>query len=348
MAQINFGGVEEKVVTREEFPLEKAREVLRDETIAVIGYGVQGPGQSLNLKDNGFNVIVGQREGSKSWDKAVADGWVPGETLFEIEEAAERATIIQYLLSDAGQIAVWPSIKKHLAPGKALYFSHGFGITYKERTGIVPPADVDVILVAPKGSGTSLRRMFLQGRGLNSSYAVFQDATGRAFERVVALGIGVGSGYLFETDFKREVYSDLTGERGTLMGAIQGIFAAQYDTLRANGHTPSEAFNETVEELTQSLMPLVAENGMDWMYANCSTTAQRGALDWWKKFRDATKPVFEELYKEVAAGNEAQRSIDLNSKPDYREKLNEELREMRESEMWQTGAVVRKLRPENN
>ena len=348
MAKINFGGVEENVVTREEFPLEKAREVLKNETIAVIGYGVQGPGQSLNLRDNGLNVIVGQREGSKSWEKAVADGWVPGETLFEIEEAAERATIIQYLLSDAGQIAVWPTIEKHLTPGKALYFSHGFGITYKERTGIVPPADVDVILIAPKGSGTSLRRMFLQGRGLNSSYAVFQDATGRAFERVVALGIGVGSGYLFETDFKREVYSDLTGERGTLMGAIQGIFAAQYETLRANGHTPSEAFNETVEELTQSLMPLVAENGMDWMYANCSTTAQRGALDWWKRFRDATKPVFEELYREVAAGNEAQRSIDLNSKPDYREKLDEELRQMRESEMWQTGAVVRKLRPENN
>ena len=348
MAKINFGGVEENVVTREEFPLEKAREVLKNETIAVIGYGVQGPGQSLNLRDNGLNVIVGQREGSKSWEKAVADGWEPGKTLFGIEEAAERATIIQYLLSDAGQIAVWPTIEKHLTPGKALYFSHGFGITYKERTGIVPPADVDVILIAPKGSGTSLRRMFLQGRGLNSSYAVFQDATGRAFERVVALGIGVGSGYLFETDFKREVYSDLTGERGTLMGAIQGIFAAQYETLRAHGHTPSEAFNETVEELTQSLMPLVAENGMDWMYANCSTTAQRGALDWWKKFRDATKPVFEELYKEVAAGNEAQRSIDLNSKPDYREKLNEELREMRESEMWQTGAVVRKLRPENN
>lgn len=348
MAKINFGGVEENVVTREEFPLEKAREVLKNETIAVIGYGVQGPGQSLNLRDNGLNVIVGQREGSKSWEKAVADGWEPGKTLFGIEEAAERATIIQYLLSDAGQIAVWPTIEKHLTPGKALYFSHGFGITYKERTGIVPPAGVDVILIAPKGSGTSLRRMFLQGRGLNSSYAVFQDATGRAFERVVALGIGVGSGYLFETDFKREVYSDLTGERGTLMGAIQGIFAAQYETLRANGHTPSEAFNETVEELTQSLMPLVAENGMDWMYANCSTTAQRGALDWWKRFRDATKPVFEELYREVAAGNEAQRSIDLNSKPDYREKLDEELRQMRESEIWQTGAVVRKLRPENN
>ncbi len=348
MAQLNFGGTTENVATREEFPLKKALEVLKDETIAVIGYGVQGPGQSLNLRDNGFNVIVGQRKGGASWDKAIADGWVEGKTLFEIDEACKKATIIQFLLSDAGQISAWPTIKKNLTAGKALYFSHGFGVTYHERTGIIPPADVDVILVAPKGSGTSLRRMFLEGRGLNSSFAIFQDATGRARERVLALGIGVGSGYLFETTFKKEVYSDLTGERGTLMGAIQGIFAAQYDVLRKNGHSPSEAFNETVEELTQSLMPLVAENGMDWMYANCSTTAQRGALDWWKKFRDATKPVFEELYNNVASGNEAQRSIDSNSQPDYRVKLEAELKELRESEMWQAGQTVRKLRPENN
>jgi ketol-acid reductoisomerase len=348
MAKIKFGAAEENVVTREEFPLAKALGSLKNEIIAVIGYGVQGPGQSLNLRDNGFNVIVGQRKGSRSWDKAISEGWVPEQTLFEIEEASRRGTIIQFLLSDAGQIALWPVIRKNLTAGKALCFSHGFGITFKERTGIIPPADVDVILVAPKGSGTSLRRMFLQGRGLNSSFAVFQDATGRAWERVVSLGIGVGSGYLFETDFKREVYSDLTGERGTLMGAIQGIFAAQYDVLRSKGHTPSEAFNETVEELTQSLMPLVAEKGMDWMYANCSTTAQRGALDWWKKFRDAAKPVFEELYTEVANGHEAQRSIDANSKPDYREQLEEELKELRESEMWVAGAAVRKLRPENS
>ena len=344
---MNFGGVTENVVTREEFPLEKAREVLKNETIAVIGYGVQGPGQSLNLRDNGFNVIVGQRPG-KTYDKAVADGWVPGETLFGIEEACERATIIEVLLSDAAQIACWPLIKKHLTAGKALYFSHGFAITYSDRTGIVPPADVDVIMVAPKGSGTSLRTMFLEGRGLNSSYAIYQDATGRAWERVIALGIGVGSGYLFETTFKREVYSDLTGERGTLMGAIQGLLLAQYETLREHGHTPSEAFNETVEELTQSLMPLFAAKGMDWMYANCSTTAQRGALDWMGPFHDATKPVFEKLYASVASGEEAQRSIDSNSQPDYREKLNEELRQLRESEMWQTGAVVRRLRPEDN
>jgi ketol-acid reductoisomerase len=348
MATMNFGGVNEQVVTREEFPLKHAREFLKNETIAVIGYGVQGPGQSLNLRDNGFNVIVGQRKGGKTWDKAVADGWKPDETLFDIVEAAQRGTIVQYLLSDAAQIEVWSRILPHLTAGKALYFSHGFGITYKERTGIVPPADIDVILVAPKGSGTSLRRMFLEGRGLNSSFAVFQDATGKARDRVIALGIGVGSGYLFETDFQREVYSDLTGERGTLMGAIQGILQAQYETLRENGHSPSEAFNETVEELTQSLMPLFAERGMDWMYANCSTTAQRGALDWMGAFHDATKPVFERLYREVANGNEAQRSIDANSQPDYRERLEEELAQLRNSEMWRTGAVVRKLRPENN
>lgn len=347
MAKLTFGGVQENVVTREEFPLAKARKVLENEVIAVIGYGVQGPGQALNQRDNGVNVIVGQRKNSKSWEKAIRDGFVPGETLFEIEEALERGTIICYLLSDAAQIQLWPTVKKYLTTGKALYFSHGFGITYNDQTGIIPPADVDVFLVAPKGSGTSLRRMFLQGRGLNSSYAIYQDATGRAFERVVALGIAIGSGYLFETDFKKEVYSDLTGERGTLMGAIQGIFAAQYEVLRKKGHSPSEAFNETVEELTQSLMPLVAENGMDWMYANCSTTAQRGALDWWKKFRDATLPVFNELYESVAAGNEAARSIESNGKPDYRENLEVELKELRESELWQAGKTVRSLRPEN-
>lgn len=348
MAKMNFGGVEEQVVTRDEFTLEQAKKVMAKETIAILGYGIQGPGQALNLKDNGFNVIVGQRKGSKSWDKAVEDGWVPGKDLFEIEEACQKGTTLEYLLSDAGQISVWPTVKKHLTAGKALYFSHGFGITFSERTGIIPPKDVDVIMVAPKGSGTSLRRLFLQGRGLNCSFAVYQDATGKANDRVLALGIGIGSGYLFPTTFKREVYSDLTGERGTLMGAIQGIFAAQYQTLRKNGHTPSEAFNETVEELSQSLMPLIGENGMDWMYANCSTTAQRGALDWWKRFRDATLPVFQKLYEEVKTGREAQISIDSNSKPDYREKLNAELKEMRESEMWRAGETVRQLRPEKN
>ncbi|MFA5713660.1 MAG: ketol-acid reductoisomerase [Bacteroidales bacterium] len=346
MAKINFGGVTENVVTQEEFPLKKALDTLKNETIAVLGYGIQGPGQSLNLRDNGFNVIVGQRKESKTWDKAVKDGWIPGETLFEIEEACKRGSVILYLLSDAGQIALWPTVKRHLTNGKSLCFSHGFGITYSDRTGIVPPKDIDLFLVAPKGSGTSLRRHFLEKRGINSSFAVANDFSGRAHQKAVAVGIGVGSGYLFETTFKNEVYSDLTGERGTLMGAIQGIFQAQYTVLRENGHSPSEAFNETVEELTQSLMPLVAENGMDWMYANTSTTAQRGALDWWRKFEEATLPVFRELYSKVASGHEAQLSIDSNSQKEYRANLEKELAQLRESELWQTGAAVRELRPE--
>ena len=347
MAKLNFGGVEETVVTREEFTLDHAREVLKDETIAVIGYGVQGPGQSLNLKDNGFNVIVGQRQG-KTFEKAIADGWVPGETLFGIEEACQKASIIMCLLSDAAVMSVWPTIKKYLTPGKALYFSHGFAITWNDRTGCVPPSDIDVIMVDPKGSGTSLRTMFLEGRGLNSSYAIYQDVTGKAYDRTIALGIGIGSGYLFETTFQREATSDLTGERGSLMGAIQGLLLAQYEVLRENGHSPSEAFNETVEELTQSLMPLFAQKGMDWMYANCSTTAQRGALDWMGPFHDAIKPVMQKLYDSVKSGHEAQISIDANSKPDYRVGLEAELKALRESEMWQTAVTVRKLRPEND
>ena len=347
MAEMNFGGVIETVVTSKEFSLEKAREVLKHETIAVIGYGIQGPGQAGNLRDNGFNVIVGQRPGT-TYDKAVADGWVPGETLFSIEEAAHRGTIVCMLLSDAGQIAAWPTIKPHLTAGKTLYYSHGFAINWSNRTGVVPPADIDVILVAPKGSGTSLRTMFLEGRGLNCSYAVYQDVSGRAEEKTLAFGIGIGAGYLFKTTFEREAVSDLTGERGSLMGAIEGLFEAQYEVLRANGHSPSEAFNETVEELTQSLMPLVGAKGMDWMYANCSTTAQRGALDWAPRFRDAVKPVIEQLYRSVKDGHEAQVSIDSNSKPDYREGLNKELEAMRNKEMWRAGATVRQLRPENN
>jgi len=346
MAKIDFGGVLENVVTREEFTLEKAREVLKNETVAVIGYGVQGPAQALNMKDNGINVIIGQAPEFKAdWDKAVRDGFVPGKTLFSVEEAATKGTIIQYLVSDAAQRILWPKLKTCLKKGDALYFSHGFSITYKDQTGVIPPADVDVILVAPKGSGTSVRRNFLAGTGINSSYSVFQDFTGRAEERTIALGIAIGSGYLFPTTFEKEVFSDLTGERGVLMGALAGIMDAQYQVLRENGHSPSEAFNETVEELTQSLIRLVDEKGMDWMYSNCSATAQRGALDWRPKFKDATLPVFYELYKRVQSGEECARVLKSTGAPNYKEVLDAELSELGNSELWRTGAAVRKLRP---
>jgi ketol-acid reductoisomerase len=347
MAKIDFGGVVEEVITSEEFPLEKAREVLKDERVAVIGYGVQGPGQAMNMRDNGFQVIVGQRQGGRSWQRAVEDGFVPGKTLFPIEEAAKKATVVQLLISDAAQVQTWPKIKACLKRGDALYFSHGFSITYRNLTGVVPPEDVDVIMVAPKGSGRTVRTNFIEGSGINSSYAIFQDYTGRAVERTIALGIAIGSGYLFPTTFEKEVFSDLTGERGVLMGCLAGVMEAQYQLLRKHGHSPSEAFNETVEELTQSLIRLVAENGMDWMYANCSTTAQRGALDWRPRFREAVAPVFEELYQRVLSGEETKVVLSANSAEDYREHLDKELSEMRNSEMWRAGAAVRALRPEN-
>jgi ketol-acid reductoisomerase len=347
MAKIDFGGTMEDVVTLEEFTLEKAREILKDETITILGYGVQGPAQALNLRDNGFSTIIGQMEGDAYWEKAIADGFVPGETLFPIEEAAKRGTIIKELLSDAGQVATWPKIKECLNEGDALYFSHGFAIVYKDQTGVIPPANIDVILVAPKGSGTNVRRNFLDGSGINSSYAIHQDFTGRAKDRTLALGIAIGSGYLFPTTFESEVYSDLTGERGVLMGCLAGTMEAQYNILRKNGHSPSEAFNETVEELTQSLIRLVGENGMDWMFANCSGTAQRGALDWSPKFRDAVTPVFEDLYDRVKTGKETERVLEANGAPDYLEKLRAELDEIKNSEMWMAGAAVRSLRPEN-
>ncbi|HLH54749.1 MAG TPA: ketol-acid reductoisomerase [Verrucomicrobiae bacterium] len=341
MATINFGGVKEEVVTRKEFTMAKARQTLKKETIAIIGYGVQGPAQALNLRDNGFNVIVGQR----SKDRAISDGWVPGKTLFDIEEAVRRGTIVQLLVSDAAQRQIWPAVKANLQPGAALCFSHGFSIAYSKQTGVIPPKNVDVILVAPKGSGTSVRRNFLTGAGINSSFAVGQDATGRAKERCLAVGIGIGSGYLFPTTFQREVFSDLTGERGVLMGALAGVMEAQYAVLRSHGHSPSEAFNETVEELTQSLIRLVDENGMDWMYANCSATAQRGALDWKPRFKKAVLPVFKELYNRVKTGKECARVLSACGKPDYQKQLTRELNEIGNSEMWQAGKAVRALRP---
>jgi ketol-acid reductoisomerase len=346
MVELDFGGVIENVITRDEFTVDKAKETLKDETIAVLGYGIQGRAQSLNMRDNGLSVIIGQEKRFvKNWEQALEDGWVPGETLFSVEEAAKKGTIKMYLLTDAAQKAVWPTIKPTFKEGDALYFSHGFSIVYRDMTGVVPPENIDVILVAPKGSGTSVRRNFVAGSGINSSFAVHQNFTGRAEDRVKAIGIAIGSGYLFPTTFEKEVYSDLTGERGVLMGALAGIIEAQYNCLRENGHSPSEAFNESVEELTQSLIRLVDQNGMDWMYCNCSETARIGALRWRTRFRDCVKPLFDCLYELVADGEEVRIVLEKSAEPDFAKKLSEELESMGNSELWRAGKTVRSLRP---
>ncbi|KAF7330351.1 Ketol-acid reductoisomerase, mitochondrial [Mycena venus] len=328
---LNFAGTEEVVYERSDWPLAKLQDYFKNDTLALIGYGSQGHGQGLNARDNGLNVIVGVRKDGESWRQAMEDGWVPGETLFPIEEAIKKGTIIMNLLSDAAQSQTWPTIAPLITKGKTLYFSHGFSIVYKEDTKVIPPPDVDVILVAPKGSGRT-----------PSS----KDVTGKAKEKAIALGVGIGSGYMYDTTFEKEVYSDLYGERGVLMGAIQGLFLAQYQVLRKNGHTPSEAFNETVEEATQSLYPLVGQYGMDYMYNACSTTARRGALDWAPVFEKANVPIFEQLYESVRNGTETRKSLEFNGRSTYREDLARELKEINDQEIWRAGKVVRSLRPD--
>lgn len=344
---IDFAGVKEEVYERDDWPREKLADYFKNDTMALIGYGSQGHGQGLNMRDNGMNVIVGVRKDGESWKQAQEDGWVPGENLFGVEEAIKKGTIIMNLLSDAAQSETWPTIEPLITKGKTLYFSHGFSVVYKEDTKVIPPKDVDVILVAPKGSGRTVRSLFKEGRGINASIAVHQDVTGKAMEKARALAVAVGAGYMYKTTFEKEVYSDLYGERGCLMGGLQGMFLAQYEVLRERGHSPSEAFNETVEEATQSLYPLVGAKGMDYMYNACSTTARRGALDWAPRFHKALKPVFNDLYDAVKDGSETRRSLSFNSSKTYRQDLQKELDVIDNSEIWTAGRAVRKLRPEN-
>jgi ketol-acid reductoisomerase len=339
-----FADTNEEVLKCTDYPLNKVKTYFKDTTFSIIGYGPQGRAQALNLKDNGLNVIIGLRPGN-SYDQALKDGFIPNKNLYQVEEAVSNGNIIMNLLSDAGQSITWnKSILPNLNKKQTLYFSHGFSVVYKDKTGVIPPKEMDVIMVAPKGTGRTLRTSFKEGKGVNSSIAVYQDVSGTANETVKHLGFAIGSGYLYRTTFENEVYSDLVGERGVLMGAIHGLFLAQYNILRENGHSPSEAFNETVEEATQSLIPLIADNGMDWMYSNCSTTAQRGAIDWYPKFEQALKPVFKELYESVRNGTETQVVLDQNNNSEYRKKLESELNGIGNLEIWRAGKTVRELR----
>lgn len=343
ISSLTINDINEQIIERKDYPIKKCQEILNNKTISVVGYGPQGRGQALNLRDNGFNVNLGLRSG-KSYQQALEDNWIPGENLFSIEESVDRSNIIQYLLSDAGQVSQWNNIYPYLSENKVLYFSHGFGIVYSDKTEIKPPENIDVVLVAPKGSGLTVREKFIEGKGINASYAIHQNYSGNAYEICKSLAFSIGCGYLFETTFQKEVYSDLLGERCVLMGLIQGAFLAQYNILRKNGHSPSEAYNETVEEALESLFPLISDKGMDWLYSNCSTTAQRGALDWAPIFENAIKPVIDECYESIKNGLEADRVLSSNSEKNYRDKLDNELREISNQELWQVAKKIRKFR----
>jgi ketol-acid reductoisomerase len=339
---IKIGNFKELVSTKKLFTIDKSKNILKNEVSSFIGYGPQGRSQSLNMRDQGYNAIIGVRKGP-SWDKALNDGWIENKNLFNIEEACHNGTIIHYLLSDAGQSKVFPKIKNYLTKNKSLYFSHGFGMIYNKHTNINPPKDIDIFLVAPKGPGIEVRNHFINNNPINASWAVYQDFSGNATEKCLAVGFAIGCENLFKTTFEKEVFSDLTGERTVLMGLLQGAFKAQYEVLRENGHSPIEAYNETIEEGLKYLYPLVLDNGMDWMFENCSTTAQRGAIDWSENYYKVLKPEINKCYESVKSGKEAQISIESNNDINYRKNLQKELDEIKDQEMWKVQKLLKNL-----
>lgn len=328
----------ETMHTSNSYSADKCKQILKDETISVLGYGPQGKAQSLILRDLDYPVILGLREDGNSWDNAVSDGWIPNKNLFDIKGACEQGTIIKYLLSDSAQKTQWPVINYYLTKNKTLYFSHGFGLHFNEYTDIVPPKDVNVIMIAPKCSGNTVRKHFLEGKTINSSYAIHQDVD-NAFDKCMALGFSMGNKIMFETTIEKEVLSDLTGERCILMGLIQAAFSAQYKVLRQNGHGPIESYNETVEEALDSLYPLIKEKGMDWLYQNCSTTAQIGAIEWSKKFEAHLTPMIEECYNSVKTGGEVEKIINVDHK-----KLKNDLNDIKNQELWEVHREMNKIK----
>jgi len=337
----------EEIITKLDYSINDCKNNLDGKVISVLGYGTQGISQSANLKDNNMDVILGLRKGGKSWNNALEDGWEEDKNLFTIEEATSRGNIIQCLLSDFGQIEQWKNIEPNLYTNDTLCFSHGFGIHYKSNTKIIPPNDINVIMVAPKCSGNTVRQHFLNGRGFNSSYAIYQNHN-NAREICYSYSFLIGNNYIFETTFDKEVISDLTGERCILMGMIQAAFSAQYKVLRENGHSPLEAYNETVEEALNSLYPLISQNGMEWMYRNCSTTAQRGAIDWSKKFEEKLIPMIEECYESVKNNTELNIIMECNKNPDYNVILDEELDTMSKQELWRVSKQIKDITYELN
>lgn len=244
--------------------------VLKGKKIAIIGYGSQGHAHALNLKESGFDVVVGVRPG-KSFDQAKEDG----VAVMSVAEAAEAADIIQILLPDERQKAVYEAeIAPHLTAGKALMFAHGFNIHFGQ---ITPPADVDVFLVAPKGPGHLVRRQYTEGAGVPGLFAIHQDATGQAKDLALAYGKGIGSarGGLLETTFAEETVTDLFGEQAVLCGGATALVQAGFETLVEAGYQPELAYFETLHEL-KLIVDLMFEGGMETMRYSVSDTAEWG------------------------------------------------------------------------
>ena len=277
---------------------------LSDKKIAIIGYGSQGHAQAQNLKDSGLDVLIGLRKG-RSWDQALKDGF----DVLSVAEAANRGDIVQLLLPDERQAAVYTAeIEPQLQEGNVLSFSHGFNIHYNQ---IVPPADVDVVMVAPKGPGHLVRRIYSQGEGVPALVAVYQDYTGNAFQTALAYAKGIGAtrAGVLETSFTEDTETDLFGDQAVLCGGPTALIKAGFETLVEAGYKPEIAYFECLHEL-KLIVDLIHEGGLSWMRHSISDTAEYGDLTRGERIiTNATRDAMRGLLKDIQTGEFAREWI---------------------------------------
>lgn len=311
--------------------------LIADVKVAIIGYGIQGRGQALNLRDSGINVLVSELKGTPNYDQAIKDGF----EVLDAEEAAKAAGIVQILTQDHVQADVYKkAIEKNLTPGSALAFSHGFNIHFKQ---IVPPKDVDVFMVAPKGPGALVREMYEQGKGVPCIVAVHQDASGKARDIALAYAKAIGGtrAGVIETTFKEETETDLFGEQAVLCGGASELVKAGFDTLVEAGYQPEIAYFECLHEL-KLITDLVYKYGVTGMRKRVSDTAEYGDITRGKRvINDDTRKEMKKILEEIQSGSFAEEWIKENreGRPNYNaiterekdhqiEKVGKELRGM--------------------
>jgi len=313
--------------------------ILKDKTIAIIGYGIQGRGQALCLRDSACRVVVSELEGTPNFEQAKKDGFIP----VSADEAAKAADIIQILTQDHVQSKVYKeSIKPNLKKGKALCFSHGFNIRFKQ---IKPPKNVDVFMVAPKGPGALVRRMFEEGKGVPSLLAVFQDATGEARQLGLAYAKAIGAtrAGVIETTFDEETETDLFGEQAVLCGGVTELIKAGFDTLIEAGYQPEIAYFEVLHEL-KLITDLIQEVGISGMRRRVSNTACYGDLTRGPMIITAkTRKTMKKLLKDIKSGKFAREWIKENETG--RQNFNRLLKEGDEHQIEAVGKQLREMMP---